>query len=114
MNSPILPVEGPLGLPSNTPSTSISERDLLIAELGEHLDAGGVQADHGYPPPEVVEAIVAADELAAQLRESGYVLRFYPSDDGEATRIELHDADGLVSELTTSQAMDLAAAPPAE
>jgi hypothetical protein len=113
MSSPILPAEGLPGLPSTTPaSISVAAAGAFIAELDTGAGAPSVEAARGGPPPEVLEEILAADELAQQLRESGYQLRFFPSAGGQPTKIELHDADGsVVSVLTPAQAVAIAAAP---
>jgi hypothetical protein len=111
MSSPILPAEGLPGLPSTTPATNIpvGPAGAFIAELDAGADSPSVAAARGCPPPEVLDEILVADELAQQLRESGYQLRFFPSSDGQRTRIELHDADGsVVSVLTAAQAIAIA------
>ena len=111
MSSPILPAEGLPGLPSTTPATNISVAAgaAFIAELDAGADTPSVEAARGGPPPEVLDQILAADELAQQLRESGYQLRFFPSSDGRRTRIELQDTGGsLVSVLTPAQAVAIA------
>jgi hypothetical protein len=111
MSSPILPAEGLPGLPSTTPATDISvgAAGAFIAELDAGAGAPSLEATRGCPPSELLDEILAADELAQQLCESGYQLRFFPSSDGQRTRIELHDADGsVVSVLTAAQAVAIA------
>jgi hypothetical protein len=110
MSSPILPAEGLPGLPSTPPATNISvAAGAFIAELDADAGAPRVEAARGCPPPEVLDEILAADELAQQLLESGYQLRFFPSSHGGRTRIELQDTDGtLVSVLTPAQAVAIA------
>ena len=110
MSSPILPAEGLPGLPSTTPATNISvAAGAFIAELDAGAGTPSVEAARGGPPPEVLDQILAADELAQELRESGYQLRFFPSSDGRRTRIELQDTGGsLVSVLTPAQAVAIA------
>lgn len=89
MSSPILPVQSP------------------ARQLSLSVARGG-------PPLEVLDQILAAGEVAEELRESGYELRFLRSARGR-TRIELHDAAGsTVSTLSTAEAVELAVAWPFE
>jgi hypothetical protein len=77
------------------------------------LPAQDLEAATGGPPQELLEEIVTADEVAVQLRDSGYQLRFFPGGCGERTRIEIHDDAGeIVSALSAVQAVALAVAVP--
>jgi len=116
MSSPILPAEGLTGLPSIAPAASIAvdAGGVFVADLGAGDGDASVHAARGGPPPEVIDAILAAHEIHEELCESGYQLRFFAAPEGGRTRVELHDADGnVVSALTIAQALDIAAAAPA-
>lgn len=90
MSSPILPVQSP------------------ARQLSLSVPRGG-------PPPEVLDLILAAGEVAEELRESGFELRFLAAPRGGRTGIELHDAAGnTVSTLSTAEAVELAVAWPFE
>jgi hypothetical protein len=115
MSSPILPAQGPVGLPSTIPSatTPLGGADGFIAQLSTDAPAPALEAARGGPPPEVLDAIAAAGALAQQLSESGYQMRFLSSPHGERTRIEIHDADGCtVSILAAAEAVEMAIATP--
>jgi hypothetical protein len=112
MSSPILPVEGPLDLPTVTPPAGSDHAgpSMLPSELAARDTRFELIASRGGPPREVLEQIAAAARIHDELRDSGQQLHFLSAAAGERTRIELHDSDGnAVRTLSTVEAFELAA-----
>jgi hypothetical protein len=117
MSSPSLPVQDPSGSSSPIPpaTAEIGGVATFIAEMADGASASMVQAARGGPPPELLDQVADASVVAAQLRESGYQLRFFPGSHGERTRIELHDAAGnTVRALSIAEAAEMASSGPIE
>lgn len=115
MSSPILPIRGLSGLPTDMPSvaTSTEEIDALVSEMAASKPPLGVIASRGGPPPELLEQIAAAGEIEEQLRSSGHRLRFSSESSGQRPLIEVCDCDGnAVRTLSTAEALDIAAGKP--
>lgn len=115
MSSPIIPIEGPLGLPTVAPPAGgNAERIGMFASELEGESTFALLASRGGPPPEVLEQITAAGTIEAQLRESGRQLRFTRAEDGR-TRIEIHDHKGnSLRTLPTAEAFEVAVGKPLE
>jgi hypothetical protein len=134
MSSPILPAQGPSGPPiENRPASELTASaqpdacaSTAIGDVGTFIDqlAAGVNAltitsapqgevDRIGPPPHVLDQIAAAGRIAAQLRDAGQELRFFPAADGGRVRIEVHDRDGnAIGNLSPAAALELAAGSP--
>jgi hypothetical protein len=116
MSSPIIPIEGPLGLPTVTPPADGSAEyvGMFAAKLAEGETTFALLASRGGPPPEVLEQIAAAGSIEVQLRESGRQLRFTRAEDGR-TRVEIHDHKGnSLRTLPTAEAFEVAVGKPLE
>jgi hypothetical protein len=116
MNSPLIPIQGPLDPHTLTTTTTVAADAARIGTFASELAADETQlaviASRGGPPPEVLEQIAAAATIEEQLRENGQQLRFSTTDGGR-TRIELQDRDGnTLRGVSTAEALELAAGRP--
>jgi hypothetical protein len=115
MSSPILPINGPLGLLRVAPSAGAGAEDIgaFVSELTAGEATLALAASRGGPPAEVLDQIAAAGRIEEQLREGGHQLRFSAAAQGERIRIEIHDHEGNpVRTLSTAEALELAAGKP--
>jgi hypothetical protein len=115
MSSPILPIRGLSGLPTDMPSvaTSTEDIDALVSEMTASGPSRGVIASRGGPPPDLLEQIAAAGEIEEQLRSGGHRLRFSSMPSGQRTLIEVCDCDGnAVRTVSAAEALDIAAGKP--
>jgi len=115
MSSPILPIKGPSGPSSATPSAgpAAAEVGAFASELAASESTFALAVSRGGPPPEVLEQIAAAGTIDEQLRASGHQLRFTSAEPGGRTRIEIHDRAGnAVRTLSAAEAVELAAGKP--
>ena len=111
MSSPILPAPGPSGRPdpmSIQTNPGAADLGACIAELAG--DAGvPIAARRSGPPPEVLEQMAAAGQVAELLRARGRRVRF-AADAGRGITIELRDDHGaLLRVLSPLEAVELAA-----
>ncbi len=106
---------GPFGLaPSASQAvTEVGDVGTFIAELAAGVNALGIEAARGGPPPEVLDQIAAAGRIGEQLHAGGFQVRYLAdAGDGPMT-IELHDLDGnSVATLSPAAALELAAGSP--
>jgi hypothetical protein len=112
MSSPILPMKGPLDLPTSTSSADGGTDDVsaFVSELTATEATLAPVASRGAPPMDVLDQIAAARRIYDRLRERGHQLSFRAGAAGEPTSIELHDREGnLVKRLSTLEAFELAA-----
>jgi hypothetical protein len=123
MNSPIMPITGPLDLaatastaehlgPVDLAATASSADDVsaLVSELTDSEATFAPLASRGAPPPHVLEEIAAAAAVHEQLRERGRHMRFFTATPGEHARLEIRDDDGkLVRTVSIAEAVELAA-----
>ncbi len=112
MNSPILPVDGPLDLSSPSPippaATPAGDVGAFVAELAVGANALSITAHRGAPPQEVLDQIAAAARIEQTLRADGQRLRFCTAP-GQPTTIELDERGGEVSRtLSAGEALDIA------
>jgi len=114
MSSPSLRTEDPSG-PSSPMSTASAgaPAGVLVDDFSPGEGEGAIEASRGGPPAEVLEQIAAAEKIYERLRASGAQMRFFPADDCEPIRIELHDRDGnAVRTLSVLEAVEMAAGKP--
>ena len=115
MSSPILPINGPSGRSTATPSASGADVGAFVSELAASESMFALDARRGGPPAEVLDQIAAAGRIDERLRESGQQLRFTEPEHGGHTRIEIIDRDGhVVRTLSTAEALEIAAGKPVE
>jgi hypothetical protein len=111
--SSILPMKGPLDLPTSTLSAEDGGTDDINAFVSELTATEATLvpvASRGAPPMDVLDQMAAARRIYDRLRERGHQLSFLIGASGEPTSIELHDRDGnLVKRLSTLEAFELAA-----
>lgn len=108
MNSPIMPITGPLDLAATAPCAD--DLSVLVSELTDSEATLAPLASRGAPPPQVLEEIAAAGGIHEQLRESGRHVRFFIAEPGEHAYLEIHDDDGnLVRTVSMTEAVELAA-----
>jgi hypothetical protein len=117
MSSPILPIKGLSGPPTDMPSVADSAEEIgaLVSEIAASERPRALIASRGGPPAELLDQIAAAGQVEELLRESGYRLRFLTQPQGQRTQIELCDRHGnSVRVLSTAEAFELAAGKPLE
>jgi hypothetical protein len=111
MNSPIMPITGPLDLAVAT--SSADDLNVLVSELTEREATLAPLASRGAPPPQVLDQIALAGGIHEQLRESGRHVRFFAAAAGERARLEIRDDDGnLMRTVSMTEAVELAAGRP--
>ncbi len=108
MNSPIMPISGPLDLAAAT--SSADDVSVIVSELAESEATHVPLLSRGAPPPQVLEQIAAAGAIYEQLRERGRHMRFSAGAPGERARLEIRDDDdNLVRTVSMTDAVELAA-----
>ena len=112
MSSPILPAPGPSGRPKPVLIHTNSGTDhlgALVAGLAADEVKRPIAARRCGPPPEVLEQMAAADEVAELLADRGRRVRF-TTDAQRGVAIELREDDGALPRvLTPLEAVELAA-----
>jgi secreted protein with Ig-like and vWFA domain len=117
MSSPILPITGPLGRPSQTSPLSSRGADFaaIMSTLSSSSHEPDIEAARGGPPPELLEQMAGADQINQQLRESGRQLRFATVEDGPGATVELQDLEGnTLRGISVAEAVEIAAGKPVE
>ena len=112
MSSPIMPIRDPRA-PSKPASSSPSDAPTMaafVAELAASERSLTIEDNRSGPPPEVVEQMSAAGQIAEQMRERGQEVRFSFSASGRV-RAELCDG-GSTRTLSTAEVFDIAAGRP--
>ncbi|HTA13495.1 MAG TPA: hypothetical protein VK781_01395 [Solirubrobacteraceae bacterium] len=115
MNSPILPVPGPLGYP-NTASpapTGVIDGVALPSDpaVSERTLSSG--ACSSTPPAGVLEEIAAAGRTSEELRASGRIVRFARDEQSGRVTVELRGREGnMLRALSIAETLDIAAGKP--
>jgi hypothetical protein len=115
MNSPILPVQGPLGYPNiASPAPSGATNGVAFqSELAARKRMFASEASSDTPPAEVLEEIAAAGRTSEELRASGRLVCFAQDEQSGRVTIELRGHEGnMLRELSIAETLDIATGKP--
>ena len=108
MSSPTQPITGPVGPADAGLETLAEDSAAFTSELAHDERTRVIRAGRGGPPQEVLDDILQADAILAQLARSGQAVTFAEDGHGGVT-IELRDLEGmLLQTLSPLEAIELA------